>query len=69
MKRLLSFHSLVFGKVAVLLVAVVKVDPTRDAFVIVALLEDVVVNHLTRRDLRSEPFTGRLLALTANSRV
>ena len=41
MKRLLSFHSLVLGKVAVFLVAVVKVDTTRVAFVIVALLEDV----------------------------
>ena len=39
---LYSFHSLVVGKVAVLLVAVVKVVSTRDAFVIVALLEDVV---------------------------
>ena len=39
---LLSFHSLVVGKVAVLLVAVVKVASTRVAFVIVALLEDVV---------------------------
>ena len=39
---LYSFHSLVLGKVAVLLVAVVKVGSTRDAFVIVALLEDVV---------------------------
>ena len=37
-----SFHSLVVGKVAVLLVAVVKVTSTRDAFVIVALLVDVV---------------------------
>ena len=37
-----SFHSLVVGKVAVLLVAIVKVDSTRVAFVIVALtLEDV----------------------------
>ena len=32
---------MVFGKVAVLLVAIVKVDSTRVAFVIVALLEDV----------------------------
>ena len=39
---LYSFHSLVVGKVTVLLVAVVKLDPTRDALVIVALLEDVV---------------------------
>ena len=39
---LYSFHSLVIGKVAVLLVAVIKVDSTRDAFVIVALLKDVV---------------------------
>ena len=46
MKRLLSFHSLVVGKVTVLLVAVVKVVSTRDAFVIVALLE-VVVNLVT----------------------
>ena len=33
---------MVIGKVAVLLIAVVKVDSTRDAFVIVALLKDVV---------------------------
>ena len=46
MKHLYSFHSLVFGKVAVLLVAVVKVVSTRDAFIIVALLE-VVVNLVT----------------------
>ena len=39
---LYSFHSLVVSKVAVLLVTVVKVGSTRDAFVIVALLEDVV---------------------------
>ena len=50
---LISFHSLVVGKVTVLLFGVVKVitvledvdgkvDSTRDAFVIVALLEDVV---------------------------
>ena len=50
---LYSFHSLVIDKVAVLLVAVVKVITVledvdskvlsiRDAFVIVALLEDVV---------------------------
>ena len=39
---LLSFHSLVVGKVAVLLVAVVKVDSTRVAFVIVALALEVV---------------------------
>ena len=39
---LLSFHSLVLGKVAVLLVAVVKVDSTRVAFVIVALTLEVV---------------------------
>ena len=37
-----SFHSLVVGKVAVLLVAVVKVDSTRVAFVIVALPLEVV---------------------------
>ena len=43
---LLSFHSLVVGKVAVLLVAVVKVVSTRDAFIIVALLK-VVVNLVT----------------------
>ena len=46
MAYLLSFHSLVVGKVTVLLVAVVKVVSTRDAFVIVALLE-VVVNLVT----------------------
>ena len=39
---LLSFHSLVVGKVAVLLVAVVKVDSTRVAFVIVAFTLEVV---------------------------
>ena len=38
---LYSFHSLVVGKVTVLLVAVVKVDSTRVAFSIVATLEDV----------------------------
>ena len=43
---LYSFHSLVVGKVAVLLVAVIKVVSTRDAFIIVALLE-VVVNLVT----------------------
>ena len=43
---LCSFHSLVVGKVTVLLIAVVKVVSTRDAFVIVALLE-VVVNLVT----------------------
>ena len=44
---LYSFHSLVVGKVAVLLVAVIKVDSTRVAFVIVALaLEDVTFNSL-----------------------
>ena len=37
-----SFHSLVVGKVAVLLVAVVKVDSTRVAFVIVSLALEVV---------------------------
>ena len=42
MKRLLSFHSLVLGKVAVLLVAVVKVGSTRVAFVIVAFTLEVV---------------------------
>ena len=50
---LISFHSLVVGKVTVLLVAVIKVITvledvdskvlsTRDAFVIVALLKEVV---------------------------
>ena len=39
---LYSFHSLVVGKVAVLLVAVVKVDSTSGAVVIVALTLDVV---------------------------
>ena len=54
---LYSFHSLVVGKVAVLLVAVLKVITfledvdgkvlsTRDAFIIMALLE-VVVNLVT----------------------
>ena len=42
MAYLLSFHSLVVGKVTVLLVAVVKVDSTRVAFVIVALALEVV---------------------------
>ena len=52
MKRLYSFHSLVVGKVAVLLVAIAIVDTTRDvdgtvtstrdAFIIVAPLNDVV---------------------------
>ena len=57
MKRLFSFHSLVVGKVAVLLVAVVKVVTiledvdgkvlfSRDAFIVMALLE-VVVNLVT----------------------
>ena len=41
MKHLYSFHSLVVGKVAVLLVAIVKVDSTRVAFVIVALALEV----------------------------
>ena len=39
---LLSFHSLVLGKVAVLLVAVVKVGSTRVAFIIVAFTLQVV---------------------------
>ena len=50
MKRLCSFHSLVVGKVAVLLVAIVKVITvleyvdgkvlfSRDAFFVMALLE------------------------------
>ena len=43
---LCSFHSLVVGKVTVLLVAVVKVVSTRDTLFIVALLE-VVVNLVT----------------------
>ena len=76
-----SFHSLVVGKVAVLLVAVVKVDTvledvdgkvasTRVAFVKVATaLEMVRLVAWTRRGLRSEPFTGRPLALTASRRV
>ena len=42
MVYLCSFHSLVIGKVTVLLVAVVKVDSTRVAFIIVALTLDVV---------------------------
>ena len=42
MVYLLSFHSLVLGKVAVLLVAVVKVDSTRVAFVIVGITLEVV---------------------------
>ena len=44
-----SFHSLVIGKVAVLLVAVVKVDSTRVAFIIVAILEDVDVKVASTR--------------------
>ena len=39
---LISFHSLVVGKVAVLLVAVVKVGSTSGAVVIVALTLEVV---------------------------
>ena len=39
---LCSFHSLVVGKVTVLLVAVIKVDSTRVAFVIVATTLEVV---------------------------
>ena len=57
MAYLFSFHSLVVSKVTVLLIAVVKVITvledvdgnvlsTRDAFIIVALLE-VVVNLVT----------------------
>ena len=67
---LYSFDSLVIGKVAVLLIAVVKVDSTRVAFVIVALtLEVVRLVTGTRRGLSSEPFTGRPLTLTAGRRV
>ena len=39
---LFSFHSLVVGKIAVLLVAIVKVDTTRDAFVKVAFTLEMV---------------------------
>ena len=39
---LLGFHSLVLGKVAVFLVAVVKVDTTRVAFIIVAITLEMV---------------------------
>ena len=46
MKRLYSFHSLVVSKVAVLLVAVIKVVSTSDAFIIVAITL-VVVNLVT----------------------
>ena len=42
MAYLLSFHSLVVGKVAVLLVAIVKVSSTSGAVDIVALTLDVV---------------------------
>ena len=42
MLYLLSFHSLVLGKVAVLLVAVAKVGSTRVAFVIIAFTLEVV---------------------------
>ena len=42
MKRLYSFHSLVVGKVAVLLIAVIKVGFTSDAVVIVAITLEVV---------------------------
>ena len=68
-----SFHSLVIGKVAVLLVAIVKVDSTRVAFVIVGSTRVAFIiiafNHLACRDLSTEPFAGYPLALTANRRV
>ena len=51
MKRLYSFHSLVVGKVAVLLFAVTIVDTTRDAFVnIDTFLEDVYGKVTSTRD-------------------
>ena len=51
MKRLYSFHSLVVGTVVALLVAVAKVDTTRDAFVIIdTLLEDVDGTVTSTRD-------------------
>ena len=51
MLYLLSFHSLVLGRVAVLLVDTVKVDTTRDAFVnIGTLLEDVDGTVTSTRD-------------------
>ena len=51
MKRLYSFHSLVIGKVAVLLVAVAIVETTRDAFVIIGTsLEDVDGTVTSTRD-------------------
>ena len=51
MKRLCSFHSLVVGMVAVLLVAVAIVDTTRDAFVIIGtLFEDVDGQVTSTRD-------------------
>ena len=51
MKRLYSFHSLVIGKVAVLLFAVAKVDTTRDAFVVIGtFLEDVDGTVTSTRD-------------------
>ena len=42
MKYLYSFHSLIVDTVAVLLVAVVKVSSTSDAFYIVAITLEVV---------------------------
>ena len=50
---------MVVGKVAVFLVAVVKVSSTSDAVVKVAITLDVVrLVTGTRRGLRSESFTG-----------
>ena len=61
---------MVLGKVAVFLVDAVKVETTRVAFVIIAFtLEMVKIITWLVEALSSEPFTGRLLALTANRRV
>ena len=61
---------MVLGRVAVLLVDAVTVDTTRVAFVIIAFTFEVVktITWLVEA-LSSEPFTGRLLALTAICRV
>ena len=51
MKRPYSFHSLVIGNIAVLLVAVAKVDTTRDAFVVIGtFMEDVDGTVTSTRD-------------------
>ena len=47
MKRLLGFHSLILGRVAVFLVDAVKVDTTRDAFDIIGTFLEVVDGTVT----------------------